>query len=46
VALGTGGAVATDGRELVLPAGRRLSVRLTAPAVVRYRLMGDPRQAD
>jgi hypothetical protein len=46
VALGTGGAVATDGRELVLPAGRRLSVRLTAPAVVRYRLMGDPRQVD
>lgn len=46
VALDTDGAVATDGRELVLPAGRRLSVRLTAPAVVRYRLMGDPHQVD
>lgn len=46
VALGTGGAVATDGRELVLPAGRRLSVRLTAPAVVRYRVLGDQRQVD
>ena len=38
VALGTGVAVSTDGREVVLPAGRRLSVRLTAPAVVRYRV--------
>ena len=46
VALGTGGAVASDGRELVLPAGRRLSVRLTAPATVRYRVLVDPRQVD
>jgi len=46
VALGTGVAVATDGRELVLPAGKRLSVRLTAPAVVRYRVAGDSRQVD
>lgn len=46
VAVGTGGAVATDGRELVLPAGRRLGIRLTAPAVVRRRLLGDQRQVD
>jgi len=46
VALGTGVAVATDGRELVLPAGKRLSVRLTAPAAVRYRVVGDSRQVD
>jgi len=46
VALGSGVAVAIDGRELVLPAGKRLSVRLTAPAVVRYRVMGDSRQVD
>ena len=45
-ALGTGGVVASDGRELVLPAGRRVSVRLTAPAVVRDRIVGEPRQVD
>jgi hypothetical protein len=32
VALGGGETIATDGRELVLPTGRRLTVRLTAPA--------------
>ncbi|MGH7674786.1 MAG: hypothetical protein ACREMV_05880 [Gemmatimonadales bacterium] len=42
VAVGSGAAIATDGRELMLPAGRRLSVRLTAPAAVP----GDSRQVD
>lgn len=35
-AIGTGVAVATDGKDLVLPAGQQLSVRLTEPVTVRY----------
>jgi hypothetical protein len=46
VALGSGATIATDGRELVLPAGRRLTVRLTAPAEVRYRVPTNPRLVD
>jgi hypothetical protein len=46
VALGSGATIATDGRELILPAGRRLTVRLTAPAEVRYRVAVDPRLVD
>lgn len=46
VALGSGATIATDGRELLLPAGRRLTVRLTAPAEVRYRVAVDPRLVD
>ncbi len=37
-ALGAGDAVAADGRELVLPAGRRIWIRLVAPAQVRRPL--------
>jgi hypothetical protein len=34
--LGTGVAVATKGNQIVLPAGQRLRVRLTAPVTVTY----------
>jgi len=37
-ALGPGDAVTTDGRELVLPAGKRIRIRLVAPAQVRHPL--------
>jgi hypothetical protein len=46
VALRDGASIATDGRELILPAGRRLIVRLTAPAVGRARTAWAPRQVD
>ncbi len=35
--LGTGVAVATKGNQIVLPAGQRLRVRLTAPITVTYK---------
>ncbi len=35
--LGTGVAVATKGNQIVLPAGQRLRVRLTAPVTVTYK---------
>jgi hypothetical protein len=35
-AIGTGVAVATDGKDLVLPAGQSLSVRLTEPVTIKY----------
>lgn len=34
--IGTGVAVATDGKDLVLPAGQMLSVRLNQPVTIRY----------
>jgi hypothetical protein len=35
--LGTGVAVATEGDQIVLPAGRRLRVQLTEPVTVKYK---------
>lgn len=35
--LGTGVAVATEGDQIVLPAGRRLRVQLTDPVTVKYK---------
>jgi hypothetical protein len=35
--LGTGVAVATEGDDIVLPAGRRLRVQLTEPVTVKYK---------
>jgi hypothetical protein len=40
-ALGTGVAVATEGGQLVLPAGQRLRVRLDEPVTVAYRPVAD-----
>jgi hypothetical protein len=39
--IGTGVAVATDGDELVLPAGQKLRVRLSGPVTVTYRPQSD-----
>jgi hypothetical protein len=36
-AIGTGVAIATDGDDLVLPAGTRLKIELAAPLTVTYR---------
>jgi hypothetical protein len=36
-AIGTGVAIATDGDDLVLPAGTRLKIALAAPLTVTYR---------
>ena len=40
-AIGTGVAIQSQGDELVLPAGQRLRVRLTAPVTVSYRAHGE-----
>lgn len=42
VAIGSGVVIGSDGRELVLSAGRRLQIRLTAPVQLRY----DPATAE
>jgi hypothetical protein len=40
-AIGTGVAVATEGDQLVLPAGQKLRIRLSAPVTVTYRPQAD-----
>jgi len=40
-AIGTGVAVATEGDQLVLPAGQKLRIRLSAPVTITYRPQAD-----
>jgi hypothetical protein len=42
--IGTGVALDSPGDELVLPAGQRLRIRLSAPVTVSYRPHGDTRE--